>query len=224
MYKVMLVEDSQDMQTLVRHCLSPVAEVATCDGVESALLEAGKTPYDLFLLDVELAEGDGFALASLLRRTPGGSKVPFMFLTSRSSITDKTVAFGLGAEDYIVKPVHPMELRLRVQNRLQKGTIREDAEQIIKGKVRLVTSSHQGFIEDRDLKLTPTEYKILRCLVVRSPNTVSRQELIKEVWGENAKVGRTVDTHVNSLRGKLGDAASMVQTLYRLGYRVPSME
>jgi DNA-binding response OmpR family regulator len=224
MYQILLVEDSADIQALVAHQLSPIAEVTIASSVAEALRAADVKLYDLFLLDVELGDGDGFALTSLLKKKPLGCSVPFIFMTSRGDITDKTTGFNLGAEDYIVKPFHPTELRLRIENRLQKNALKKQGQQLVRGNLRLDVPLQKAFLADNNLLLTPLEFKILYCLVCRSPDVVAREQLIESVWGSGVKVGRSVDTHVNSLRGKLGSEAHCIHTVYGLGYRFTGPE
>lgn len=219
MYQVLLVEDSLDIQALVVKQLSPIADVTVVPSVAGALKAVDDKEFDLFLLDVMLDDGDGFALTTLLKQKPHGCHVPVIFMTSKSDITDKATGFNLGAEDYIVKPFHPIELRLRIENRLQKNSLQKQGQKIVRGKLRLEVPQQKAFLSDANLSLTPLEFKIIYCLVSRCPDVVAREQLIESVWGAGVQVGRSVDTHVNSLRGKLGAASSCIQTVYGLGYR-----
>ncbi len=217
--RILLVEDSPEIQELVKRCLAPAIEVETVDTVSGALALVEERPrYDLFLLDVMLGDGDGFALITLLRQRPRGCEVPVIFLTAKTDISDKARGFQLGAEDYIVKPFHPTELRLRVETRLQKLQAQREERRLVRGPLTLELAQMIALVDGRNLGLTPLEFKILHCLASHS-DAVSRDTLMTAAWGAGVKVGRSLDTHVNSLRNKLGAHSGMIVTLYGVGYR-----
>ncbi|OQW48880.1 MAG: hypothetical protein A4S09_13000 [Proteobacteria bacterium SG_bin7] len=220
MHNILVVEDSVDVQELLTIVLEPIARIRRAGTVKSALeeFEAGK--FDLILMDVMLDDGDGFSLTSEIRKKPHGKNIPIIFLTSKSDIADKEHGFQLGAEDYIVKPSDPREIRLRVQSRLQKLESHKYSEYITKGNLHLDIPLHKAHLikEDIDLGVTPLQFKILFYLMSHENEVISREQLISVIWGKNIHIGRSVDTHVNSIRRKLDGYSTYIQAVYGAGY------
>lgn len=220
MYNVLIVEDSVDIQELLTIVLAPIANISTATSVKKAaeLFETKK--FDLILMDVTLEDGDGFNLTAELRKTPAGKNIPVIFLTSKNNIADKTTGFKLGAEDYIVKPSDPWEIRLRVENRLNKLGTEKHVDTISRGNLRLDIPLQKAHLikENAELSVTPLQFKILFYLMSHENEVISREQLISVIWGKNVHIGRSVDTHVNSLRRKLDGYASCIQAVYGAGY------
>ncbi len=220
MYNVLIVEDSADIQELLTIVLAPIAHVHKAPSVKSALDLFEKNIFDLVLMDVMLGDGDGFNLTAELRKTPTGRNIPIIFLTSKNNIADKTTGFKLGAEDYIVKPSDPWEVRLRVENRLAKLSSEKHLDTVTRGNLRLDIPLQRAHLikENIELSVTPLQFKILFYLMTHENEVISREQLISVIWGKNVHIGRSVDTHVNSLRRKLDNYASCIQAVYGAGY------
>lgn len=220
MYNILLVEDSEDLQDLVKMVLSPIANLTIVPSVQAALQAISSGKFDLILMDVMLADGNGFDLTAQLRARPGGRDLPIIFMTSRGDIDDKITGFKLGAEDYIVKPFDSTELRLRVENRLQKMSSQRKSDVIEVANLRMEIPLQKAFLvkENINLELTPLQFKILFYLVTHQGVVVSRDQLVSEIWGKDVHIGRSVDTHVNSLRKKFGRYAKYIQSVYGSGY------
>jgi DNA-binding response OmpR family regulator len=221
MYKVLVVEDSLDSQELVILLLKSIAEVTCTGSVVGALDWNKKEKFDLFLIDVMLEDGDGFSLTAQLRQTTHGRNAPVIFLTSEGQTRDKIVGFQLGAEDYIVKPFDPTEFFVRVQSRLQKIAHAKKENHLVRGNLRLEVPLQKAYFikENEVIPLTPIEFKILFFLMVHENDVISREKLVFAIWGDGVSVGRSIDTHVNSLRRKLNLYAFYIQSVYGLGYR-----
>lgn len=219
MYQVLVVEDSADIQDLVTQLLQPLAHINIVSSVVQALEQVEKTAYDLILMDIMLDDGDGFTLTSLLRQKPNGKNIPIIFMTSKGHIDDKTRGFKLGAEDYIVKPFEPAEFKLRIESRLQKIASARSSTQFVRGNFKIEVPLHKVHLikENKSLNLTPLEFKIFFSLV-NNNEVVSRDQLSSLIWGEAKVMGRSVDTHVNSLRKKLGEYSTCIQAIYGVGY------
>jgi DNA-binding response OmpR family regulator len=221
MYKILLVEDSLDSQDLVNILLKSLAEVTCTGSIAGALALSEKIKFDLFLIDVMLDDGDGFTLTSLLKNTENGKNAPIIFLTSEGQTRDKITGFQLGAEDYIVKPFDPLEFYVRVESRLHKISTAKKENQLVRGNLKLEVPLQKAFLikENENLALTPIEFKILFFLMVHENDVISREKLVFAIWGDGVNVGRSVDTHVNSLRRKLNLYAFYIQSAYGYGYR-----
>lgn len=220
MYQVLVVEDSLDTQDLVSQLLHPLAQINIASSLAQALEFVEKKTYDLILMDVTLDDGDGFTLTSMLRKKPHGKNIPVIFMTSKNHIDDKTRGFNLGAEDYIVKPFEPAEFKLRIESRLQKIASARSIDQLVRGNFKLEVPLHKVHLikENKPLNLTPLEFKIFFSLVNNNNEVVSRDQLSSLIWGDAKVTNRSVDTHVNSLRKKLGEHSTCIQAIYGVGY------
>jgi DNA-binding response OmpR family regulator len=219
---ILVVEDNEQIREAVSSYLRldnhEVIEFGRLHGVEEAVRM--KSP-DLLILDVMLPDGDGFQFA---RRLRAGRSVPILFLTARSSESDRITGFEVGGDDYVVKPFSPRELALRVRSILRRsGEARASAST---GTWRLGSSvltmdqaGHRAAVDGRKLSLTAAEWEILR-LLAGSPEVVFSRERILGSSLDYVAEGseRTVDTHVKNIRSKLGDSG-WIETVRGYGYR-----
>ena len=222
-YQILLVEDSIDIQLLVADLLSPLAAVTAVTTMSAALAVLGlKKDFDLFLFDVGLADGDGFNLAWELKQRPECQDIPVVFMTSKTGIDDKEKGFSLGAEDYVVKPFEPRELALRVERRLKSS--RKHTQSFVRAGLRFDIPSQRVFVAttNEPIDLTPLQFKLLYFLITQEARVVSREQLISNIWGDDVHIGRSIDTHINSLRRKLGARAKCIHTIYGEGYKFAS--
>lgn len=219
-FEVLHIEDSIDSQDLVRNALKPICNVTSASSMKEALVVTDNKKFDLFLMDVMLEDGDGFSLTMLLKKRPSCKNTPVIFLTSKGEIDHKATGFDLGAEDYIVKPFDLAEFRLRVESRLRKIK-KEDPEKLVCGNIRLEIPTQKAFLikEKQNLELTPLQFKLLFLLMKHEEQVLGREQLIDQIWGEGIQIGRSLDTHMNSLRKKLGPYATQIHTLYGQGYQ-----
>lgn len=217
MHKILVVEDNRLEQELIRACLGDsyaLRFVAEARAVGEALRE--HVP-DLVLLDVTLPDGDGYDVFSSLRGEGLGSEIPVVFLTGRDAPQDKVRAFSLGADDYVVKPFEPLELRARVETRLAKRAAPPVLE---RGPLRIdPTRMRVDLLEGGELDLTPNEFRILFRLAETPSRALSREALLEALWGDTAVTPRTIDTHIYSIRSKLGAKRYCIETVSRVGYR-----
>lgn len=226
MYKILLVEDSTEAAQLVQRALGRPMHIEWARTVREASNLLAKKEFDLLLLDAHLPDGDGFHLCSLLQAQGGAHTMPIILLTAKNSISDKVMAFSLGADDFISKPFDGLELKARVEARLRKRESSQIASDVIlcgdleinkrTQKVHLITDG-----TSREIELTPREFRIL-LLLASQPNAVlSRDEILNKVWGENVHVyTRSVDTHVSKLRKKLGEKGELINSVHGMGYRL----
>lgn len=223
MHKVLLVEDSKEIFTVVRQSLSSIAELDWTESVNGArhLLQTHK--YDLILLDIELPDGNGIQFCSEINMK--NPKQSIFFLTSHQELSEKVLGFTAGADDYITKPFESLELRARVENKLKKVQLDQklvslmqwDDLEIDKNK-QIVRVKVNGKFKNVDL--THLEFKLLIYLADKEENVVPRDEILNDIWGEDVHVySRSVDTHVSKLRRKLGPASSYIQSVHGTGYK-----
>ena len=190
MNKILVIDDAEEVAVSVEAALhSAFTEVEVAYTVKEGLEKAASFLYDLVIIDIMLPDGDGFDLLLKIRNLNQYAHVPVIFLTGREDVSSVVSAFSLGAEDYIVKPFHLLELRARVERRLlnkEKQTIAHHDDQIAAG--HLLISPHSQRVKLKGsadpVPLTAREFKIL-LLLVKSPDHVfSRKNILDRVWGQ----------------------------------------
>jgi len=225
MYKLLLIEDSEESKDLVCYALGSAFEVTWASSLEKAFKSIGENQCDIILLDVGLPDGDGFRFFSQILNDNRFKKIPVIFLTAKDGISDKVLGFTLGADDYIVKPFQAAELRARVEMRLKKYHSQQNEGQIfIKGNMEINLGAQRAFLlidkKKIDLQLTPLEFKLLTLLASHNDQVFSRNQLLDQVWGQETHLtDRCIDTHIYSLRKKLGEFGGYIQAIYGEGYR-----
>ena len=188
------------------------------NGLE-ALSLAEENEFDGVLLDIMMPGLDGLSVCRTLRKR---SDVPIIFLTALSDEDDKLLGYELGADDYMTKPFSLAVLYAKITaliNRSRGNVLTGD--QLTAGNIRIVLSSQTVLVDGKEVTLTPKEYSLLLCLM-RNRNTVlSREQLLVKCWGYDYEgESRAVDTHIRRLRDKLGDAAEMIKTVFKSGYKL----
>ena len=226
MNKILLVEDSPECQIVVKHSLeSSQNELSiTNDRQETqALLKKRGALFDMVILDLMLPDGDGFEVLKDLKSAGLPDETPIFFLTSRDELESKVFAFNLGADDYLVKPISPIELKARVEMRLKKNhSLLSDT--IVKGdlilEMKSIRASRLVNQQPVDLSLTAKEFKLLSFLVQNENQVFSRSKLVEAGWGPNIHIlDRTVDSHICGLRKKMGPLAFYIESEPGSGYK-----
>lgn len=219
--KILLVEDALEIQFIVQTALKAHCRLDCAGTLAEGQNFLRQNSYSLILLDGHLPDGDGFEFCKNLREIDEYRDLPIIFLTGQSETARKVLGFSLGADDYITKPIDPAEFTARVMSKLtraqasstsfQKGDFHVDLKA---QKVHLKENGQQ-----QNLGLTPIELKILVHFFRNENKVFSREEILRQVWGEKVHVsGHTVDTHISSLRKKLGPAAAMIKAVVKNGY------
>lgn len=215
MYDILVVEDDIDILELLRMNLQVSGyTVRTAMTGREALRALEEDIPDLAILDIMLPEMDGFELLPYMTK----KKVPVIFVSARSALTDRVKGLKEGAEDYLVKPFDMLELLVRMEKVLERT---HPYEKTIKcADVTVDTMSRTVSGKDGVIPLKPLEYELL-LMFIRHPGMVlSREQLLKEVWGEDFPgETRTVDVHVGILRRKL-NWNDRITTVFRVGYRL----
>jgi two-component system alkaline phosphatase synthesis response regulator PhoP len=232
MTRILFVEDEEENLTdIVAFFTREGFEVVHARGGRAALAIAAQHKLDIAVLDVMLHEGpegpdgmDGFELLSQLKQ--GGYAGPVIFLTARTLETDKLVAFGLGADDYVTKPFSLRELHARVLAVLKRaGGLRSTYRF---GDVEVDLDNYEVRHGAEIERLSNREQELLKYLIEHRGKVLPREELLNNIWRYSAGVTtRTVDTHVLNVRRKLRDDAAsprFVETLHGIGYRFVGRE
>jgi two-component system phosphate regulon response regulator PhoB len=220
--KILIVEDEVPIRDMIAFHLSragyDIFEAGDCR--EARELIADKQP-DLVLIDWMLPDSSGLELTRMLKRDEANEDLAIIMLTARAEERDKVSGLEGGADDYITKPFSPRELVARIQAVLRRAnTAGEDIRSA--GVLDLDPAGHRVLSSSKEIKLGPTEYRLLLFLMTHPERVYSRTQLLDRVWGANVYVEeRTVDVHVRRLRKALTDvgADNYIQTVRGAGYR-----
>jgi two-component system, OmpR family, phosphate regulon response regulator PhoB len=222
--RVLIVEDERDIAGLVAYHLTRDGyRVQTVENGVEALAAIRTDRPDLIVLDLMLPEFSGYEVLAELKRQAELGDIPVLVLTARREEADRVKGLELGADDYITKPFSPRELVLRVGavlRRAQAPAITGATRFLRGGGVSIDLSAMRVEVDGRGLELTATEYRLLVTLLERRGRVQSRQQLLEQAWDVQAEIEtRTVDMHVQRLRGKLGSAGQAIETVRGFGYR-----
>lgn len=223
--RILVVDDEPEAVELIAFNLRQAgySVSSAADGAE-ALQKARAQLPDLVVLDVMLPEMDGFEVCKLLRREPDTARIPVIMLTAKAAEVDRVLGLELGADDYVVKPFSPRELLLRVRKLLARAQpetgSREARESLRVGHLLIDEPRHLVSWRGQRIELTAIQFKLLLTLARRAGRVQSRDTLLRDVWAYDSLIDtRTVDTHMQRLREKLGPAAKHLDTVRGVGYR-----
>lgn len=217
MANILIVEDEKNMQTIITEYMRRGGHscFAADDGVD-ALMVLKNNPMDLMILDIMMPHLDGFSVCKMAREM---SNLPIIMLTARSGEDDKLKGYDLGADDYMTKPFSPKVL-LAKANALLRRSSALPADTMSIGKISIVPAAHQVFLDGQEITLTHKEYELLSFFMANPGQIFSREQLLNRIWGYDFEgTTRTVDTHIKTLRQKLGDEGRHIVTLIRSGYK-----
>ena len=226
---LLVVDDEDDIRELLEFDLSHSGYIVDSarDGQE-ALEKALENNYDLILLDVMMPKMNGYEVCKRLRAVK--PNLPILMLTAKGTIQDKTTGFNSGVDDYIVKPFDVQEVVLRVRALLRRNPNNNPqpqdlSKEVLKvGDIELFPESLETGILDKRIKLTPTEFEVLYCLMQHFDNAVSLATLLNEVWGYNSDEDvRMLRVHVGGLRQKIEEnpkSPVYLHTVTNVGYKL----
>ena len=227
--KILVVDDDDEIRELLEFDLahSGYSVDTACDGMEG-LNKAVNNYYDIILLDVMMPKMNGFDVCKNLRKAK--PEIPVLLLTAKGTIGDKTQGFDCGADDYLVKPFDIQEVLLRVKALLRRNPDNSQneteftKERLKMGEIDLFPESLETSIEGKKIKLTPTEFEILYCLMQHFNDSVSLAVLLDEVWGYDSDEDvRMVRVHVGGLRQKIEKDTKnpkYLHTVTNVGYKL----
>ena len=217
MANILIVEDEAAMGEIIADYMrnGGHACLSAGDGVE-AMDILRSAPVDLMILDVMMPRLDGFSVCKMAREA---SNMPIIMLTARGEEDDKLRGYGCGADDYMTKPFSPRVLLAKV-NALLRRSAAADVESVSAGEILLQPRSRRVCLRGGEIALTHKEYELLALLMAHPGQVFSREQLLSRIWGYDFEgTTRTVDTHIKTLRQKLGDEGGRIVTLIRSGYK-----
>jgi two-component system alkaline phosphatase synthesis response regulator PhoP len=219
---ILLIEDEEALRMTLsdRLCSEGYIVDFAADG-ELGLRKATRLPFDLVILDIMLPRRNGLDVCREIRQA--GLATPILLLTARGQTVDKVVGLKLGADDYVTKPFDTMELIARIEALLRRSTPRPDSAVLQVGSVRMDFRGTQVTRDGQPVHLSARELQLLRYLTDHPGTTLSRAEILREVWGnDDGTFTRTVDVHIASLRQKLEESPKnpkFILTVPGLGYK-----
>ena len=224
--RLLIVDDDEEIrELLVFDIQSSGYTVDSAKDGEEGLKKAVENNYDLILLDVMMPKMNGYDVCKNIRLVK--PKVPVLMLTAKGTIHDKTEGFEVGADDYLVKPFDVQEVLLRIRALLRRNDEpdSENSKEVLRvGDIEILPDSLEAVIVDKKVKLTPTEFEILYCLLQHLNKAVTLATLLDEVWGYNSDEDvRMVRVHVGGLRQKIETDTrkpKYLHTVTNVGYKL----
>jgi two-component system OmpR family response regulator len=218
--RLLLVDDEDNLRSMLEAALRHHGfDVDTATNGRDALVEAGSTDVDLVVLDVMLPDLDGFEVCRRLRAD--GVRTPVLFLTARDAVDDKVRGLTLGGDDYLVKPFSLDELVARAQAVLRRaGLAREEVSVLRCEDLEMDDDAHRVTRAGVSVALSPTEYKLLRYLLVNQGRVLSKAQILDHVWQYDfGGDGGVVETYIGYLRRKVDDVEpKLLHTIRGVGY------
>ncbi len=215
MYRILVVEDDPSIAELMEMNFSVAGYLCdvAADG-KQALDHVKEKAYDLAILDIMLPEIDGFSLLPYMKK----AEIPVIYVSAKNQEADRVKGLRLGAEDYLVKPFSVLELLVRMEKVLERRHPKQERIEI--GNVSILPEERTVLLAGNPVSLKPMEYALL-LMLAKHPNIVfSREQLLREVWGDSFfGETRTVDNHIAMLRKKL-EWAERIVTVHRVGYKL----
>ncbi|WP_085297118.1 response regulator transcription factor [Cognaticolwellia mytili] len=219
--KILLVEDCQNVAEVIFDYFeaSDISlDYAATGTLGLALAQSQK--FDCIILDIMLPGMDGLSVCQQLRSE--GNNTPIIMLTARDTDSDMLSGLRQGADDYIIKPFNLEVLEARIHSLIRRNSGTGFVNQITSGPIMLDINTHQVWRGKNELKLTPIGFKILKILVHKAPNVVSRQEIEDVLWPDDLPDQDILRKHVYQLRNKVDTpfTENIIETVPKLGYRL----
>ena len=223
--KILIVEDEPDIAELVRHYLEKEGfHLSIARTGPEALTLAGSTRPNLMILDLMLPQMDGLEVCKTLRQKPETAQLPIIMLTAKKEEADTVVGLELGADDYVTKPFDAKELLARLRAIQRRAPANEPHAYFQTGPLAIDFNAHVVTVKGEEIKLTPTEFSLLRVLALNAGKVVTHQHLLREVWGPNAAdQAQYLRVYMNHLRKKIELPQSkqkLLKTESGIGYRL----
>jgi len=227
MKRILIIDDDDEIRELLEFDVAQSGYfVDTASDGKEGLQKALNNSYDLILLDVMMPKMNGFDVCKNIRQAK--LAIPILMLTAKGTINDKTIGFDCGADDYLVKPFDIQEVLLRIRVLLRRNQPQDTnsiSNEILKsGNIEIFPETLEAVILNKKVKLTPTEFEILYCLMQHFNNPVTLATLLDEVWGYDSDEDvRMVRVHVGGLRNKIEPDSKKplyLHTVTNVGYKL----
>lgn len=218
---IYFIEDDANIRKLVCYALEKEGYAVKGYGLPSEFWQGLKSEKPkLILLDIMLPEEDGLSILKKLQADENTKNIPVVMITARGSEFDKVTGLDMGADDYIAKPFGMTELISRVRAILRRYEKTNPSKEFRIGDLYVNPGKHIIKVCGKDITLSFKEYSLLIALLEADGNVVSRDTLLRSVWGEFYDESRTLDVHIRKLRVKLGTAGELIKTVKNIGYKL----
>ncbi|HET6388637.1 phosphate regulon transcriptional regulator PhoB [Hyphomicrobium sp.] len=220
--KIIVVEDEASLAELLKYNLQSEGYevVHAADGEEAELLLSEQN-FDLVILDWMIPKISGIELCRRLRNRSETQSLPIILLTARGEESDRVRGLTTGADDYVTKPFSVQELMARVKALLRRAAPERMSDILVSGEITMDRAAHKVTRGPREVRLGPTEYRMLEVFMESPRRVLSRSQLLDRVWGQSSEVDeRTVDVHIGRLRKSLirGNESDPIRTVRGAGY------
>lgn len=222
--KILCIEDDPTTQTMIKASLGNF-NIVVANNLHDAEYEISKGDFAAAIFDIQLPDGDGLRFYSRLKQNSKLKDIPVLFLSGHNEISNKLLAFSMGADDFITKPFDSLELNARVLSKINKSiSTNEEKNTRIIGDIEIDLDRQKVSRLDNgneiDLGLTAIEQKILILLSGRIEQVFSREQILNNVWANAHITDRTVDSHIAHLRNKLKETLVLINTVKNFGYKL----
>jgi len=228
MKTILVIEDDEDIQNLLRKYLQDQYRLQIVSTIASAEQHLKNQRIDLALIDDELPDGRGIHFCSQAKKNAYSSQFPIIILTHNSKLIQKLEAFKMGASDYMVKPFEPLELMARIEVHLKhfnQTNTHHEYRDLILDESNLTLKIDEGLPAEGPImhELTPVEFKLLYVLITYPERIFSRDDLLNKIYSENMNANiRSIDHVVCRLRKKLDNSCTNIITIRNMGYKMAS--
>lgn len=218
MKKILVVDDEKDiLEIITEYAKSEGYEVIEADNGTDAIKLFSENNIDIIVLDIMLPDFNGYKVAERIKKI---KDVPIIMLSAKNQEEDKLKGFDIGIVDYVTKPFSPRELMARIKVNLLKSEATIKSEEFSFEGVKVNRASKKVFVDNKPINLTIKEYELLNYLTQNKNILLTREQILDKVWGfDFFGTDRTIDTHIKSLRKKLGKYRNHIVTLRGAGYR-----
>jgi two-component system phosphate regulon response regulator PhoB len=221
MKKILIIEDHEEMRDLISFNLSNNSyETIGFENANEALVFLEDSDIDLILLDLMLPGLKGMQFLKIIRELKKYNHIPVIIISAKNTEQDIVSALEAGADDYLTKPFSMKILTAKINILLKSKTNQEEDVVKIAG-IEIDKTSHKVFIEESEINLSNKEFELLLLMFKNPKKVFTRNYLLDTIWGYSSEVySRTVDTHISSLRKKLGDKGKIIKSVPKIGYRL----
>ena len=219
--KILVIEDNADTRRFLQVMLSREFEVSIAENGLAGIEKAKNEQPELIVLDVVMPTLNGYDTCKELKNDSTTRHIPVIFLSGKNTTAEITYGLSMGADDYLPKPFDHKELLVRIKSRLNRANVNAISPFSKVGLLSIDSSARTVSYNGVAADLTLTEYDILRLLATRNGVVVSREEIMKEIWRDSAMQtsDRTIDVHIRSLRKKIPELNTHIQSVYGIGYK-----
>ncbi len=218
MTKILIVDDEANIREVLKEYIAFAGfESDEAEDGMKALEKCRLYTYDLIIMDIMMPRLDGISAVKEIKKL---YNVPVLFLSARNEEYDKLFGFEVGADDYVTKPFSPSEVIARIKAILSRTHIRNKKDKEVFGGLIIDFDGRAVQVDGKNVNMTPREYELIFYLVKKRGIAVSREELLREIWGSQFDGDdRTVDTHIKMLRSNLGPYRDCIVTIRGMGYK-----